>query len=88
MICRSLLRQSPSFSHVFSGNPGETSECPDKTNGGDNVSLMFFPSFAALLLSSFDNEFLGHRLIGLFPVPFVGKMPPTNRKFPQQLERE
>ena len=50
MISRGLLRQTPSFPHAFSGNPGETSECPDKTNGGRqcliNV-LSFLRSFAA-----------------------------------------
>jgi hypothetical protein len=63
---------------------------PDKKRSGrhwDNISLMYFPSFAGLLRGSFDSEFLGLRF-GLFPVPFVGKMSATDRKFPQQLKRE
>jgi hypothetical protein len=63
---------------------------PDKKRSGqhwDNISLMYFPSFAGLLRGSLDSEFLGLRF-GLFPVPFVGKMSATDRKFPQQLKRE
>ena len=93
MISRGLLRQTPSFPHAFGGGStelttGETSEwLADKNIPGgqwDNVSLKYVPSSAALLRSSFDNQFLGHRLIGLFSVAFVGKMPATNCKFPQQ----